>query len=64
MDFKPYEALALDVAKKHGKAAGKEMLLLVVLPMIKQMVAETPNKYDDMFYPMVEQSLLKLIEGL
>lgn len=55
---------AQDILVKHGKAAGKEIIIDVVLVAAKQMVEDTANKYDDIAFMALEAELKKLIEAM
>lgn len=57
-----------EVAKKHGKAMAKELIVVVAIPALKAAVEKSPTKIDDAIVltlgPTLESELLKLIEGL
>lgn len=64
MDMKQFESKAKEIAVKHAKAGGKEMILEVLLPMAKMAVEASENKWDDMAYAAMESSVKQFIEGL
>jgi hypothetical protein len=67
-EFKLDEAKALEVLKLHGKNLAADLLVQILEPALKNVVASSENKFDDaMFaigYEPLKAEMLKLIKGL
>lgn len=55
-----------EIAVKHGKEMAAEMILAALYPALEKVVADSPNKYDDIilasFGEKLKEEILKLIQ--
>lgn len=67
-EFKLDQSKALEVLKLHSKNLAGDLLIEVLEPALKNVVASSENKFDDaMFaiaYEPLKAEMLKLIKGL
>lgn len=64
IDIKALEQKALAIAIKHQKAMAKELAIEVAFAAIQQVVDDSPNKIDDIFWSQAKDAAQKAIEGL
>lgn len=58
------QAIALEIAKKHGIAMAKELVLLAVIPAIEEVVAKSENKIDDVVLAALKSAIVEAVEKL
>lgn len=51
-----------ELAQKHIEAFAKEAFEVELLPKLKQIVSESPSKYDDLILGAVEASFVEAIK--
>lgn len=63
-ELKDFEQQALDILKKKMKEAAIEISSIALFPAIEKIVADSPNKVDDMLLGMGEGQLKDLLAKL
>jgi hypothetical protein len=51
-----------ELAQKHIEAFAKEAFEVELLPKLKQIVSESPSKYDDLVLGAVESSFVEAVK--